>query len=231
MKNEIKYLDWDSQFFDLKIAEIVIKNELEEIALNKTHTCDLIYVKSDSEKEYLIDGYKNEFSETKIVFSKLLESSVSVKLENIENLKNDAYTETLYNLAFVSGKRSRFKLDKKFTEKQFKALYKEWVDNSLNKTIADGILVYKKEEQILGFVTYSYKKKLGNIGLIGVNPNSQGQGIGSKLITEVETLLIGLGVKTLSIPTQLSNKQANKFYTKLGYKIFNKQYINHYWKI
>jgi dTDP-4-amino-4,6-dideoxy-D-galactose acyltransferase len=35
----------------------------------------------------------------------------------------------------------------------------------------------------------------------------------------------------LHIPTQLANKAACGFYTKLGYKIIEKLIIKHYWRI
>lgn len=231
MKNTIKYLDWDSQFFGFRIGELIRNDKLEESALENAFKFDLIYVRSDSEKEYLIDGFKNELSEIKIVFIKGLESSIHNKVQNIEHFKNESSLDVLYDLAFESGKMSRFKLDKKFTEAQFKRLYQKWIDNAINKTFADGTLVYKNKEEIVGFITYSFNKQSGSIGLIGVDPHFQGQGIGSKLIAEVETLLYNLGIQSLSIPTQLKNEQALRFYKKLGYKISSRQYINHYWKI
>jgi dTDP-4-amino-4,6-dideoxy-D-galactose acyltransferase len=134
-------------------------------------------------------------------------------------------------LAFESGKFSRFKLDNNFKQHEFEALYKTWVDNSFSKEFADAILVCKEKNIILGFITYKIIEDNAIIGLLGVCDKHQGKGIGRALLVEVENELSNKQIKELRIPTQLQNKQACGFYTKLGYNIIEKTIVKHYWRI
>lgn len=225
---EIKKLDWDSDFFNIKVGEI-INPDTNSIVLKEDF--DLIYVVSDEDFQLKIENFENTFSETKVVFCKTIEES-NEKLESI--LKFDEVNidkNQLYLLAYESGKNSRFLLDKKFDESHFKKLYQAWIDNSINKKFADDILVYHEENHAKGFVTYKIKNDTASVGLIAVNSASQGKGIGAKLLLYLENLVIEKEIKQIVIPTQLSNIQACNFYQKKGYSIKNKTYIKHYWKI
>jgi dTDP-4-amino-4,6-dideoxy-D-galactose acyltransferase len=114
---------------------------------------------------------------------------------------------------------------------EFKYLYNLWVDNSINGKFADGILVYKDQNSILGFVTYKTNQDVATIGLIAVNPKYQGRGIGRKLIQSLENKLAIIGVATVKIPTQLQNEMACGFYTKMGYQLIDSTILKHFWKL
>ena len=136
----------------------------------------------------------------------------------------------MYNLAFESGKYSRFKKDKKFSNQQFENLYIKWIDNSLDFNFADDILIYVEENKIVGFISYKIKNEEATIGLVAVLPNHQGKGIGKYLLQVVENELIKNDIKALNIPTQKENKEACSFYEKLEYKIKESITIKHFWR-
>lgn len=226
----VKVLQWDSDFFNLKVGEIWYDENYEE---GDFSNYDLIYVLSDDDFQLKINDFANTFSETKVIFIKTLElegdnlsSDVIFKFDELNIGK-----EELYLLAYESGKNSRFLLDNKFDENHFKNLYKAWIDNSINKKFADGILVYFEENELKGFVTYKTNEDNTSVGLIAVNPNQQAKGIGAKLLKHLENLAFNEEIKKITIPTQLSNIQACSFYQKQGYSMKNKTYIKHYWKI
>lgn len=227
---KVKSLEWDSHFFKKKIGEIFIAEE--KITVIDECSYDLIYVKSTKEISLKINGFLRDYSETKVIFSQdglkplqlMDECVVSVFDTNIKK-------EDLYKLAFESGKFSRFKLDKNFEQDTFKKLYKQWIDNSFKKILADAILVFKEKEKVLGFVTYKIFGDYATVGLIAVEPESQGQQIGARLINAVEVNILNIGIKELRIPTQLSNTQACSFYKKLGFKVKEFLFIKHYWKL
>jgi dTDP-4-amino-4,6-dideoxy-D-galactose acyltransferase len=225
---EIKKLDWDSDFFNIKVGEI-INPDTNSIVLKEDF--DLIYVVSDEDLQLKVEGFENTFSETKVIFCKTIENKIQESDPIFKFDEVEINREQLYILAYESGKNSRFLLDKKFDESHFKKLYEAWIDNSINKKFADDILVYFQEDQIKGFVTYKIKNDAASVGLIAVNSASQGKGIGAKLLLYLENLIIEKEIKQIIIPTQLSNIQACSFYQKQGYSIKNKTYIKHYWKI
>lgn len=222
----MRRLDWDSSFFKIEVGEIENNDDLK----NDTYSdFDLIYVKKNA--EILLPGFKLNYEENKVVFEKQILTIKEACNSVIPFSKVKYDVEELYNLAYESGKYSRFLKDNLFGESNFKRLYKEWVDNSITKQFADDILLYFIEDKIVGFVTYKKQSTYCQIGLIAVNPNFQGKGIGRQLINEVENTLYKKGINTLRIPTQLENKEACFFYKKIGYKIIESTPIKHYWKI
>lgn len=224
----IKYLDWDSSFFNKKIGLLDLSNAFQCFEIQNDY--DLIYVISKEEIAVAIPNFKLGYSENKIVFSKKTVQSRESTDANIFLELNDSHKKEIYDLAFESGKFSRFKLDPNFSPTEFEKLYKKWVDNSYTKEFADGVLIYKEQNTILGFVTYKVWDGYATIGLIGVCPKHQGKGIGKKLIQSVENELANIGVDELRIPTQLQNEMACLFYNGLGYDIIEKKCIKHFWR-
>ena len=91
--------------------------------------------------------------------------------------------EDLYQLALQAGEFSRFALDPHFPPGKFQALYTEnGCRKSLNKEIAEEILVIQNEGRIAGMVTLGKKGSQGNIGLIAVSSAFRGQQFGEILI-------------------------------------------------
>jgi len=227
---KVKILDWDSHFFNKKIGVIEVADE-DEFFLDLDRF-DLLYIKQKEDKSIEINNFMQNYTETRVVFSKSISKS-NVPLNNFifSIFDTNANKEQIYKLAFESGKFSRFKLDNNFQQHEFEVLYKTWVDNSFSKEFADAILVYKEKNIILGFITYRIVENYAIIGLLGVCYEHQGKGIGRKLLEAVENELSSKLIKELRIPTQLQNELACGFYIKLGYNIIEKTIIKHYWKL
>ena len=226
---KIKPLDWDSNFFKKKIGllDLSYDSDFSEIQ----NDFDLIYVLSVKDIAIEITNYKPSYSENKIVFSKKIVQKNESTDVNIFSQLEDSPRKEIYELAFESGKFSRFKLDTNFRQTEFQKLYKKWVDNSFNKDYADAVMVYKEQNKVMGFVTYKVWDTYATIGLIAVCSKYQGRGIGKKLIQSVEFELAHKGVVELRIPTQLQNEIACKFYKGLGYEIIENKIIKHFWKL
>lgn len=223
----IQKLIWDSTFFEFPIGEVV---GLESNDLTNASDFDLLYLKSVNQVQLEIPGFVNSFSEAKITFAKSIkvENQYSQAVTEFDATKQNR--ESLYELAYESGTFSRFKLDQKFPAEKFKEMYQKWVDNSINKSFADGVLVFMENNEILGFVTYKHHLEIATIGLIAVSPNQQRKGIGQQLLAAVEKIAHEKQLKTLQIPTQESNQLACNFYAKSGYTINEILFIKHYWK-
>lgn len=219
----IRKLEWDSQFFSLNIGE------WQDGTDDFSATFDVIYVKSTNSVSPEIEGYKKTFGERKVIFVKKLSDRTGTSANvRIANKADDV--NTLYELAYESGKYSRFRLDERFSLNNFEKLYRAWIDNSINGSFADEVLVYEEESHIEGLVTFKKNSDNAVIGLIAVSPDRQGKGIGKKLLETVEQRLVQDGIYELRIPTQMENEAACTFYTKLGYTIAETTHIMHYWK-
>ncbi|MEI7507938.1 MAG: GNAT family N-acetyltransferase [Flavobacterium sp.] len=223
----IKKLEWDSDFFGIEIGEYFHE---EKIAESNFDEFELIYVKSEIYNSLEIKNFENTFSETKLIFAKELKQHNNTN-ENIFSFKQIKVDKSLiYELAFESGKFSRFNLDPNFQNGKFHELYKLWIDNSISNVFADDLLVYLEKDEIVGFITYKTQNDTATVGLVAVNQNYQGKGIGSQLLKAVEYNLINNSIKTLLIPTQQINEIACNFYKKQGYSINETLFIKHYWK-
>lgn len=225
----IKFLKWDSSFFNKRIGLLAL--DIDCYTLDHANEYDLLYVISESNSLISISDFEVSFIETKVVFNKVnLKPTIltDINITKVSNVFNDK--KQIYDLAFESGKWSRFNLDSKFNKSEFIKLYTTWVDKSFNKEFADAILVYKLKDDIIGFVTYKVFDKYAIIGLIAVSSEFQGKGIGRKLIHAVESELFNIHVDELRIPTQLQNETACAFYKKIGYEVIQRKIISHYWK-
>jgi ribosomal protein S18 acetylase RimI-like enzyme len=224
--NSISRLEWDSEFFNLEVGDFEYKN----FSIHNCSDFDLVYIKSANEINLEIDGFEKTYTETKIIFRRDLTSPNQQDNSIFESSQIDFSIADVNQLAYESGKYSRFKLDHKMNQKKFFELYDLWVVNSLNKKFADGVYLFVEEAKAVGFVTYKISNSFATIGLIAVSPNHQGKGIGKKLLQTVENELLKANIFELRIPTQEANKQACFFYEKLGYKKFEVININHFWK-
>jgi len=232
----VEKLTWDSQFFKKEIGKIVVDyvdmvfyQEINHFIVNSPF--DLIYI-FEKNVEYEHNPIVNKtLKDTKVLYQKTAHSSridvTSCKRYSDSVIKN---INDLYSLAIASGAYSRYRIDPKFSKKNFEDLYTKWVDNSLNKTIADDVFIYEEHGNIIGFITVKYIEEKTEIGLIAVKDSYRGKKIGSSLLNTVECETIKRGKSYISVATQLSNLSACRFYEKNEYEIENKVNIYHIWK-
>lgn len=226
----ISYLQWDSNFFGLRIgkAEIYSVEDIENLQsmeLELKNQYDLIYIFN------YING-KVDFAtlvDVKVDYAK----TVDPKEYNIHvhSYENNLCTEQLYRLSLISGQYSRYNLDKKFPEGSYVALYRRWIEQSVCKNLADDILVYTDNSIECGMVTYRINKgnNTARIGLVAVDDAIQGKGIGSSLVSSLENLLNKQGIDKLYVSTQEDNMKACKWYEKNGFGVDSKVEIYHWW--
>lgn len=231
---KIKYLAWDSNFFNKRVGTLVYTNTVpDESGLLKKlqieEKYDLLYIIAHNEKNC------NEICKTGAV---LMDRSVTYHKttnfctgghNNAIIPYNGSLTTDLLELAYESGHKSRFKLDP-FLNTKFKDIYRIWIEKSLSGELADRVFIYQDEEKIEGFITVSNKSGIGSIGLIAVSKNKQGRGIGKLLLNKTDQWFQQQNIKRAEVVTQSENKGACRFYEKNGYVIKEIQYIYHLWK-
>ncbi len=219
--NGIERLNWDSEFFGLEIGAIRNFDINDQSHFKFDSQYDLIYI--FSEQSLPAHSFPDPIDQ-KIVFKKK-EPKTSNSDPNIEIYKGEL-TPELIQLSIQSGAYSRFKLDKKL-QPHFEKLYTEWVDKSIQGSLADLVLVYKTDDKIVGFMTLKKGEDYNQIGLISVSANYRGKGIGSALLDKIADIFPGTETR---VPTQAKNENACKFYVQNGYNIHSTTYIYHIWK-
>lgn len=230
MNNAFEILQWDSDFFNFKVAKIKNNILLEEDFLKKlsNENVQLAYYSSKTKLTKTSNEYYNiDLVDEKVTFLKEIEKSSLIS-------KAESYLEKypdkkLINLAIESGIYSRFNVDPKIGRKKFEELYTRWIVKSVSKEIADDVLVYKIEGEITGFVTVGQKNERADIGIIAVDKSYRGKGIGKTLMKAAENFYSDK-LKLIQVVTQGGNFPAIKLYLSCGYKPEKTEYFYHLWK-
>lgn len=229
-------MNWDSTFFGYKTGRLDIENTDEvkdvrfELSRLKSKKYKLIYIFSEDTIPFSASSYFKPFLiDQKVIFFKCVEEPRSTTLPEIRSFCSSEPTEELTELALLSGKYSRYKKDTRFVPGSYERLYTSWLNNSLQRQFADEVFVYEKTDKVRGIITLSYGPTEGIIGLLAVNSESQGMGIGSALISKTCSVLHSKNIKILKVATQLDNVPACKFYKRSGFSVSLITNIYHYW--
>lgn len=182
------------------------------------------YVKSVG--GYLVD---NKLTYRKEIKKKNIQQINYPNGYTVEQYKEGIPTAKMNNLAIESGIHSRFNNDPKINSNVFKKLYKTWMYNSVNKTIANEVFIAKNNNNIVGMMTLNKIKNEGRIGLIAVDFLNRGQGIGSSLIHQGELWCISEGLESFQVITQQKNKEACYLYSKNKFILRKSETVYHIW--
>jgi len=236
----IKILNWDSNFFGFNTASLTGANTVsefqEDISDAKQNGVHLLYAFIDPNCKEIKEYATNQnylLADNKVTFSKTHNKDHSFLQDgNIEFITKDNfndYKNELYRLAFLSGHKSRFKVDDNMPKGKFEELYKLWVDVVLDEERKQRIIIYKSAEDIAGMVTYTYNGNNVKIGLIAVDEKYQGKSIGRKLMNSVCECQEVPQKRTVEVVTQNDNNQAMLFYQGLGFSVQKEELVYHIW--
>ena len=231
----MEYLEWDSNFLGFKVGRISqLNTETLEQALEnaKSENYKLLYLFEAEDcflPEDILQKYNGKLVDGKVLYAQELSDQVLDNYEQTKRYTNSKVSNDLLQLAYESGKYSRFKLDKNFATEVFTDMYKLWIENSVNGQIADRIYVVEQDNKITAMVTLKEKSETLHIGLIATALESQGQGYGKQLINRTRQTAIELGLKNIEVPTQYDNMQACSFYEACGFRVKSITNIYHFW--
>lgn len=227
----VRKAEWDSKFFNYPVGYLKI-NEKEKFDLQKfiveSENYKLVYIISEI---YLEENSTIKLMDKKVVYSKTL--SKAEHSVNILEFSPETHSyDQLLELAYLSGIFSRFNRDNKFKNNEFKILYKEWLDSSINKKLSFKVLIRQLEGKIAGFVSLNKKdNQIAEIGLIAVQQQFQGRKIGTELIQECEFLSLEQNLRSIEVATQYENSSARRLYEKNDFSFKSITYVYHYWNL
>ena len=232
----IQRLDWDSRFFGLSVGRLelnlgnnVSSSMIEDVVRGSDY--DLIYVFLP-----VSEGRMAELEKPRSALVSLGGRCVDLKTFYRKKIADFACAERaavlakassdrLLKLAYASGWCSRFSQDERLRPFQ-EQLYGLW----LEKELTEGrVFVYPSEENPLGLVTVTLQNGVGRIGLVAVDADSCGKGIGTKLLEDVEAWLRAAGARECSVVTQGMNIAACRLYEKSGFAQERQIEVWHVW--
>ena len=211
--------DWESQFFNKQIAQVTQlstlgKRELEQFELVEYCTDTL----SVSESQALTElGFS--WWETQLDFELALSDAATENSEAVSDY-NPTIHGNILNLVTGLYHESRF-YQPPFTSTQGLEFYRQWLANACQQCFDDLCLVACLDRQPAGFVTLKFDQadQSSRIGLIGVTPHCQGQGLGKQLFNAAVDRSRDRGLRTLKVKTQLDNRRSIEFYVAQGARI------------
>ena len=228
---EIKLLEWDSSFFGLKIGQA---NSTDAsfgkykslLTAKRDLGYDIIYWFAEryEEDDYSISkaGLLSPI-DVKITYLKTalkIKSTLSQALE----LYKGPLTGKLIDLAIESGHKSRFLKDPRLSGR-FSDMYTTWISKSVNGELSDAVFVSKSQNDINGFITVKKVGLVCSIGLIAVDREARGQGIGGALLDAAENWCVNEGGTGMTVATQQENQSACRLYERHGYGRLSAKYI------
>ena len=222
-------LPWDTDFFGFRTGKIEVSeynpSEIHRTAASVfTEGAELIYLIIPDELDRR-EIFQDKLIDQKVIFEKSLKS-IAADTQGISDYNKGKVSAELYEIALESGKYSRFKTDGQLPDGSYEKLYRIWIEKSVSKEIADKVFVYVDDDRILGLITVKIRNGHGEIGLLGIHPDAQGKGIGSKLISAAENYVFSEGLGVMEVATQYGNSPACRFYAKNGYSV--KSIFNYY---
>jgi dTDP-4-amino-4,6-dideoxy-D-galactose acyltransferase len=233
----IKILDWDSDFLGYPVARVdSFSKEQREwkviLARLKIQGVKLAYWQVQpyniSFQEFAEEN-NGKLVDIKTTYSIHLTKNECFANNSIEILEDKEPNKQLLNLGIQCGAYSRFSIDKNISHEKFEELYRLWIINSVKKSLADDVLVYKFQDRIVGLVTVYEKEKIGNIGLIGVDEDFRGRGIGKALLNAVKNYFFSKGIQKINVVTQGQNQAAYKLYESAGFDVLEQYEFYHFW--
>ncbi len=223
----ITRLDWDSDFFGYPVGK-AINEEPEHFSIEnlgrEAEEFRLVYLFSKTE---LPVSSKDLFlADRKVTLLRKTEM-LTDNYECIEPYYGKV-TDRLLELALQSGIYSRFNTDRSFVNDEYRKLYTAWIENSVSRMIAREVFVYRRQGRLLGFITSGTRAERADIGLVAVDSQSRGRGIGSLLVSYAVNEARTAGYDEIQVVTQLDNESAMNLYQKNGFCVIDMVYVYHY---
>jgi len=134
----------------------------------------------------------------------------------------------LQDIAADAHRDSRFYADPGFEDEQCSRLYRTWIEVSC-QTYADIVWTGRDDQGACGYVTCHLEEGSGSIGLVGVAPRAQGQGLATRLLHRALRWCRDEGASGVEVVTQARNIPAQRLYQGAGFKLASRAVWYHRW--
>ena len=230
----IQKLKLDSDLSGFKIGKYVLRKPITDVyedLRKEFKKYDILYfiTKFDENIVQFLENYDWSLADIKItLFQNIKQMRFNKIVLNKEDFYNKSDTDVLLKLGIDLYKESRFYFDKN-TRKLGKKIYEEWIKNSINKSVADEIIVHRdNKNRVIGFITVKINNDFAESVLVKVDKNFTGIGYGNILMNKFFSFIANKYTDiNINVHTQLKNLVAIKFYQSFGLKIVDYDFVYH----
>ena len=234
-----QFLDWDSEFFGLRIGKIVpqclTKTDLSQALEWARHQqIDCLYFLCDaSAMPSLALAQQAGFLLTDVRLTLEIQAKNAALLSRTQSgvrLARAGDIDALKAIARTGHSTTRFFADPHFPRQRCHELYERWIEKSCTG-YADAVFVAENQEgKISGYFTcHLDEQKRGSIGLVGVASDAKGQGHGSALLHAALDWFSSNACAVITVVTQGNNIAAQRLYQKHGFLTRSAELWFHYW--
>ena len=236
MDSEIcTYLDWDSEFFGVRIARyngsrLSAERMPEAVGWCQSHQIDCLYFLADSggrETVGLAEAHGFQLVDIRMTFRRSVPGEPEPPAAVREFRAADA--ARLQSIARVSHKDSRFYYDGHFPESRCGKFYETWIERSCGGW-ADAVLVAETDGFAAGYVTcHLTPAGVGSIGLLAVAPECRGRCLGEQLTKAALAHFRAKGMQEVTVVTQGRNVRSQRLYQRCGFVTESVELWYHKW--
>ncbi len=230
------YLEWDSNFFGVRIARLNASRLDEETLANALQWCnsnriDCLYFLADSDHATTpVLAAQNDFrlTDVRMTLARPLTASESFAPEPGIRLAREEDLPALREIASNTHRDTRFYFDRHFDRDKCDQLYATWIENSL-RGFAQAVLVAEIANTPAAYLACHLKSDEAQIGLLGVDAQHQGRGLGTKLVRQFLTWSREQNAQRTTVVTQGRNLAAQRLYQRNGFVTASLQLWYHRW--
>lgn len=231
------YLDWDSRFFERRIAQ-VNRHRLNESEFHEvltwctTNHIDCLYFLADSDDartSFLAQSNGFLHTDVRLTFQRTLSENAPVpSLGDNVRLGHSADLGELKAIARSAHRDTRFYFDHHFERAKCDLLYEVWIEKSFSG-FAHAVLVAGVNARAVGYITCALRGAESQIGLVGIADEYQGRGLGQQLVQGFLAWSIDHGARRAMVVTQGRNVRAQRLYQRNGFVTESCQLWYHRW--
>jgi dTDP-4-amino-4,6-dideoxygalactose transaminase len=240
MDKEWRFLEFDSNVLKLRVASVngCVTQRLERVLDECVdRAIDLVYYSPVYDDVPAIAKYPSVVVAETLLFEKKIADfdaqacpPPSHADARIESYPKGPPARDLYELGFLAGEWSRFRVDPSLSDAQYEAMYTEWVRNSTQRIVADEVFVAYIDNAAVGMLTVKQNSfGLATVGLLSVAPTAQRTGVGTALMQTAEVWAFRARCDRVQVATQGANSGARAFYEKHGFSTVSSTPFYHFW--
>lgn len=218
IRGKLEYLQWESDFFSRPSAKLTLDSAGPILQRSDLAAYPLVQVKVPAEQSEVIDGLYHlgfRMVEGEIEYSLTL--SETEAQEEAYQLATRHDLSRVTQLAGSAFQLSRFRAPW-YQPHDSGRFYALWAEKAILGTFDTHCLTLNDHDgQLLGFVTLRpLEQDVARIGLLAVQPQVTGRGIGKQLMKAAQSWCLAQGIGQLKVATQTGNIAALNLYRACG---------------